>query len=226
MQTVHFLTIGQSPRPDVVPEILGMLGDVASGIRAVEAGALDGLSREEVQAGAPRDGEMPLVSRLRDGEEVVIGEDFVEERIAVLLGRIPAGDAAAILCTGPFRGIAERPGLVKAGPVFDRTLRAATPPEATVGMLIPEPRQEADARRRVPEGCRCVIGVTSPYSDGGVEARLAREFRSADVIGLNCLGYDGPLADAMQRATGKPVVLARRALAHAVARVVTEDLMV
>ena len=42
MQTVHFLTIGQSPRPDVVPEILGMLGDVASGIRAVEAGALDG----------------------------------------------------------------------------------------------------------------------------------------------------------------------------------------
>ena len=124
-----------------------MLGDAAAGIAPVEAGALDGLSREEVRAGAPRDGEMPLVSRLRSGEEVVIGEDFVEERMAALLTEIPAGDVAAILCTGPFRGIAERPGLVKAGPVFDETLRAATPPNATVGMLIPEPRQEEDARR-------------------------------------------------------------------------------
>ena len=78
MRTVHFLTIGQSPRPDVVPEILGMLGDAAADIEAVEAGALDGLSRDEVRAGAPRDGEMPLVSRLRSGEEVIIGEDFVE----------------------------------------------------------------------------------------------------------------------------------------------------
>ena len=105
MRTVHFLTIGQSPRPDVVPEILEMLGDAAAGIAPVEAGALDGLSREKVRAGAPRDGEMPLVSRLRTGEEVVIGEDFVEERMAALLTQISPGDVAAILCTGPFRGI-------------------------------------------------------------------------------------------------------------------------
>ena len=224
MRTVHFLTIGQSPRPDVVPEILGMLGDAAATITAVEAGALDGLSREDVRAGAPRDGEMPLVSRLRSGEEVVIGEDFVEERMAALLADIPAGDVAAILCTGPFRGIPERPGLVKAGPIFDETLRGATPPGATVGMLIPEPRQEEDARRRVPDGSRCVIGVASPYSDDGVEERLAACFREADVIGLNCLGYNGPLEDAVRRATGKPVILARRALAEAVGRLVRAPL--
>ena len=39
-----------------------------------------------------------------------------------------------------------------------------------------------------------------------------------DLIGLNCLGYNGPPEDAVQRATGKPVVLARRALAEAVGR--------
>ncbi len=224
MRTVHFLTIGQSPRPDVVPEILGILGDTASGVTPVEAGALDGLSREEVRAGAPRDGEMPLVSRLRTGEEVVIGEDFVEERMAALLSGVPADDVAVILCTGPFRGIAERPGLVKAGPIFDQTLRAATSPGATVGMLIPEPRQEGDARRRVPRGSRCVIRVASPYSDDGVEERLAACFREADVIGLNCLGYNGLLEDAVRRVTGKPVVLARRALADAVGRLVRAPL--
>ena len=220
MRTVHFLTIGQSPRPDVVPEILGMLGDAAADVETVEAGALDGLSRQEVRAGAPRDGEMPLVSRLRSGEEVIIGEDFVEERMGALLSRIPAGDVAAILCTGPFFGIPERSGLVKAGPIFDRTLREACAPGATVGMLIPEPRQEADARRRVPKGSPCVIGVASPYSDGEVEERLAEEFREVDVVGLNCLGYDGPLEAAVARATGKRVILARRVLAEAVERLV------
>ena len=223
MLTVHFLTIGQSPRPDVVPEILAMLGDVASDIEAVEAGALDGLSREEVRAGGPRDGEMPLVSRLRSGEAVVIGEDFVEERMAALLGSVPPADTAAILCTGPFRAIAERPGLVKAGPTFDRALGAAAPPGSTVGMLIPEPRQESDARRRVPRGCRSVIGVASPYADDSLATRLAEQFRDVDVVGLNCLGYDGPLADALRRATGKPVILARRALAETVARLVSAD---
>ena len=226
MRTVHFLTIGQSPRPDVAPEILGMLGEAAAGITAVEAGALDGLSRDEVRAGAPRDGEMPLVSRLRCGKEVVIGEEFVEERMAALLSRIPDGDIAAILCTGPFHGIPERRGLVKAGVVFDEALHAATSPGATVGMLIPEPRQEEDARRRVPDGGRCVIGVASPYSNDGVEERLAAVFREVDVIGLNCLGYDGRLEAAAARATGKPVVLARRALAEAVGRLVTDEVRV
>ena len=35
---------------------------------------------------------------------------------------------------------------------------------------------------------------------------------------MNCLATTGPLADAVERATGKPVVLARRALAEAVGR--------
>ena len=54
-----------------------------------------------------------------------------------------------------------------------------------------------------------------------MEERLAEEFREVDVVGLNCLGYDGPLEAAVARATGKKVVLARRALAQAVARAVT-----
>ncbi|MDE0105520.1 MAG: AroM family protein [Bryobacterales bacterium] len=63
--------------------------------------------------------------------------------------------------------------------------------------------------------------MASPYSDGGVEERLADESREVDLVGLNCLGYDAPLEAAVARATGKPVVLARRALAEAVARTVT-----
>ena len=75
----------------------------------------------------------------------------------------------------------------------------------------------------MPEGSSCVLGVASPYSDDGVEEMLAEAFREVDVVGLNCLGYNGPLEEALARATGKRVVLARRALADAVAALVTED---
>lgn len=220
-QTLHLLTIGQAPRPDVVPEIVGFVGSAAAEMRVVEAGALDGLSREEIRSGAPGPGEMPLVSRLRSGEEVIVGERFVEKRLAALVEQVPEGDLAAILCTGPFAGIPERPGLVKAGPVFDQALRAACFAGGAVGMLIPDLGQEADARRRVPAGSACIVAVASPYADAGVAERLPQRFREAEVIGLNCLGYGGLLAREIGAATGKPVVLARRALAEAVRRAAT-----
>ena len=218
MRTVHFLTIGQAPRPDVVPEVLDFLGEAASRVAPREAGALDGLTLSEVEAAAPGDGEMPLVSRLRGGEEVVVGESFLEERMGRLVEAVPTGDLAAILCTGPFAGVAERPWLVKAGAAFDAALAEACPPGARVGMLIPEPRQEADARRRVPSGCRPLVASWSPYAEPGGVRGIAEGFREADVIGLNCLGYTGALAREVEAATGKPVVLARRELARTLAR--------
>ena len=218
MTAVHFLTIGQAPRPDVVPEVLSFLGDAASRVVPVEAGALDGLTRDEVLAAAPRNGEMPLVSRLRDGEEVVLGEAFLDHRMGRLVELVPEGSLAAILCTGPFAAIGERPWLVKAGVAFDAALAAACPEGATVGMLIPEPRQEEDARGRVPAGCRTVVASFSPYAETGGVGEVVAPFRDADVIGLNCLGYTGALAGEVERVTGRPVVLARRELSRALGR--------
>jgi len=54
-----------------------------------------------------------------------------------------------------------------------------------------------------------------------MEERLAEESREVDAVEPNCLGYDGPLEAAVARATRKPLVLARWALAQAVARAVT-----
>ena len=52
------LTIGQSPRSDLIPEMLPLLG---TDVEVIEAGALDGMSLEEVQRIISR------TSRLRFG---------------------------------------------------------------------------------------------------------------------------------------------------------------
>ncbi len=47
---VGLVTIGQSPRSDVVPEIAALIGP---GVDVQEAGALDGLGHSEIEALAP-----------------------------------------------------------------------------------------------------------------------------------------------------------------------------
>jgi protein AroM len=50
-QTIGVVTIGQTPRRDIVPHLRSVLGDH---IEIIEAGALDGLSEEEVATQAKR----------------------------------------------------------------------------------------------------------------------------------------------------------------------------
>lgn len=223
MPTLHLLTIGQAPRPDITPEVTGWIGD-RPGLEVREAGALDGLSRAEIErAGRAGNGGPPLVSRLRDGSEVVVPAGFVEPRLLRLAEAVPPGDFGAILCTGRFEGAPARivRRIVRADAAFEEALALAAPRGAAVGVLVPHERQLEDARRRVPAGRRALAAAWSPY--GPAETRRAsllevveRRFAGAGLIGLNCLGYTGADAQAVEAATGTPVTLARRALADAV----------
>ena len=67
-RTLGTLTIGQAPRPDVVPIIDR---HVPAAVRRIHRGVLDGLSHSEIAAryGAET-GEPALVTRLRDGSVV------------------------------------------------------------------------------------------------------------------------------------------------------------
>lgn len=228
MPTLHLFTIGQSPRPDLTPEILGWLGEDLRGWKVREAGALDGLSPAAIDrgragpAGNPPGGgtpsgpggEAPLVSRLRSGAEVVLRRDFVEARLEALgAGPVPE-DLAAILCTGRFEGASPR--LVRAGDAFDAAVAAAAPPGATVGMLVPEARQREEAGARIPPGRSLRVAAGSPYREADALVGIVRrELAAADRIALNCLGYTGAQAAAIENDLGKPVVLARSALAEA-----------
>lgn len=64
---IAFVTIGQAPRVDVAPDILGMLDGVAD---YQEFGALDGLTPAEIASQTERGSERRLYTRLRGGRHV------------------------------------------------------------------------------------------------------------------------------------------------------------
>src|SRR5207248_7456922 len=82
---VAFVTIGQTPRSDLVPEILARIGVP---IEAVEFGALDGMSAAEIAAAAPRPGEASLATRLAGGGETVVAKEWAQGRLQQIFDRI------------------------------------------------------------------------------------------------------------------------------------------
>jgi len=217
---VGLVTIGQSPRSDVVPEMAAVIGPSAD-VR--EAGALDGLTRAQIDALKPAGEDEILVTRLQDGAAVFVGKQkivgLVEQRIA---GLEQAGATlTALLCTGAFPPLSCRRPLVQPQPLLLGALRAMRW-SGRLGVVTPSvphvPQTEARWRR---DGFDPVVVPLSPYEeeDASALARVADAFRGAGVglIAMDCMGFRRKTRDELRGLTGVPVLLANLLVARIIA---------
>src|SRR6266849_3801918 len=145
---VGLVTIGQSPRPDVVPEMAALIGP---GVEVREAGALDGLNRSEIEALAPTGRDEILVTRLQDGSAVFLGKEKIVSRVEQRIAALARGGATltALLCTGAFPRLRATRPLIQPHPVLLGTLRGLSW-AGRLGVLTPSVRHvpQTEARRR------------------------------------------------------------------------------
>jgi len=217
MKTVGMITIGQSPRDDIVPEMEKLLGP---GVRVREAGALDGLARAEVAALAPRGGEDALTTRLRDGGDVVVAKRAILDRIQGCLDALEREvDASVVLCTGVF------PRFRTARPLLepDRALAGAVQAAfdgGHLGVLVPIPEQrEGAARRWSPLAERVTVAVASPYRGHGELVAAAEELRraAAGLVVMSCMGYTPAMKAVVRDVAGAPALLPASVVARLLA---------
>src|SRR5688572_14348000 len=71
---IGLVTIGQAPRNDLLAPFQKRLGQ-GNSLRLT--GALDGLSRAEIQELEPRATDHPLVTQLQGGESVTVAEELI-----------------------------------------------------------------------------------------------------------------------------------------------------
>lgn len=203
-----FVTIGQAPRSDILDEMRPWWPDE---LEVEQFGALDGLTREAIDAFAPTGDEERLVSRLTDGSEVTLRAEAVHERVHAIVERCDrsAYDFLVLLCTGRFDELRSKHLLLKAQPIVDHGVAAFAAASSKLGVLVPLAEQMAS-----------VDGLTShasPY-DGDRWEPAARELAEADLVVMHCMGYSDAMRERMAELTGKPVLLARRMVATAVAQ--------
>ncbi len=127
MTKVGLITVGQAPRSDVVPDMAAILG---GDVLIVEAGALDGLTREQIAPLAPEGDDEILVTRLADGSSVFVGKTRMIPRIEAKIAALEDQGVAlnVLLCTGEFPKLAARRPFLEP---HQRPSRAGAPPAST-----------------------------------------------------------------------------------------------
>lgn len=217
---VGLVTIGQSPRPDVVPEMAAVIGP---GVEVREAGVLDGLGRAEIEALAPTGDDEILVTRLADGTPVFLGRQKIVPHVEARIAALERGGVAvtALLCTGDFPPLAAARPLIQPQPVLLGAVRGMRWP-GRLGVVTPSvphvPQTEARWRR---DGFDAAVVPLSPYEhdDPAAIGRAAAALREAGagLVVMDCMGFTRKTRDEMRALTGAPVLLANLLVARVVA---------
>jgi protein AroM len=218
---VGFVTIGQSPRDDVVPEMAGWIGSV----EPVERGALDGMGAEEIASLRPDPQEYALVTRLRDGSAVTVAKRHLLPGIQAAVSELEGGGARAVvlLCTGEFPPFEHERPLLEAERLLVGGVRAIAR-GARVGVVCPLEEQEELTREKWRVlGSELRVAAASPYVGEFAEElrRAGREMGEAGVeyVVLDCMGYTQRMREVVREAAGAPVLLARSIVARLAAEV-------
>lgn len=210
MQAVALITIGQSPREDIVASMF----DSQRRRGLIERGALDDLSRDVIDALRPNEGEHPLVSRLRDETEVVIAKERLMPHMQAAVDHAVNDGAtvAVILCTGEFSQLNIPIPAIYPDRVLAHTVEAVLP-SGTVGVMLPHIGQMETMRRKWTSASRTFVGTAvSPYTAQDELGRHAETLKAqgAQLIVLDCMGFDGRMKRVVAEASGLPTILANR----------------
>jgi protein AroM len=213
MKTVGAVTIGQTPRDDVVGELEKVLGPE---IRVVQAGALDGLGRAEIAALAPTADADALVTRLRDGADVLVAKSRIVPRLQACLDGLAVADASVILCAGVF------PPFRSARPVVmpERCMAAmvdAAFDGGRLGVIVPIAQQrDAYGARWSRVDAHVAVAVASPYEDPARLVAAAEALRRAGVslVVMECMGFTSGMKQIVRDVTGAPALLPASVLAR------------
>ena len=198
------LTIGQSPRPDLVSPLAQLMPDC----EIVQAGALDGLTPEEL----PDISRVayPLETRMGNDELVMVDQDFIAPRLQQAQDRLDSTGVAAtlLLCAGTFANLHSTQSVYKPFDIACGVLNALN--MKSIGLITPVREQETPIRRRweskgwEPEVWTADLGV----QDGAFHQQLSDRIDEyeLDCIVLDYVGHPLEQVVQLQRSIKQPVI--------------------
>ena len=184
-----------------------------------ERGALDGLGSGDIATMAPRAGDHRLVTRLADGSEVVLRKDLVHARLQAAFDAVAADDflCTVLLCTGHFPPFRVGGLFLDAQSIVDESVAAIARHARSIGLMVPLEEQIEEFHFRPCAGQTLKASHASPYTPGRL-AEASSELAETDVIVMHCMGYTEAMRQTVAGVSKRPVLLARRMVAAAVAQ--------
>jgi protein AroM len=216
------VVIGQSPRPSMQAEIQAVL---SPGVTIELRGALDGMSRAEIDAIPPVDGADALFTLLPSGDNVRISKKAVEGRANAQLARFRQEgiDVAMLACTGKFPNLAPEGLVILPSAILHRLVEAVLP-KGRLGVFSPLAEQTALIANKWRRDGVEVVGVTlQPGSDDAAVDAAARAMadKQPDLVVLDCMSYTSANKARVRQSFSGPVILSIAAAARIVEELVS-----
>ena len=215
MTRIGMLTIGQTPRVDLLPTLVEILGDEHE---IIEAGALDGLSLDDVKGIEILPDDYILVSRMRDGTEVKITKRFVIPRVQEKITELEEKGVrlTVVMCTGAFPQY-ESKGLVVTPQEILKGVLNASLKKGRLGVVYPTEEQMPGAQSNFGSNdVETYADATSPYEGSEELEALAGRLsaQNLDLILLNCFGFSSDLKKYIAERTGVPTIQSNAVVAR------------
>jgi protein AroM len=217
MKKIGMLTIGQSPRDDILPSFKEIMGE---GFEIVETGALDHHTLDEIERVEFRPDDYILVSRMRDGTEIKITKRLIlplmQERIHELEER--GVSLTVIMCTGKFPSFKSRGLVVTPQEIIKGVVKGALK-RGKLGIVYPAKEQIHMAKPEFGrEGIEIYADHVSPYEGNDEIDQLAERLakQNLDLILLNCFGFSNKVKRVVAEKIGKPVIQANLLVARVI----------
>ncbi len=206
---IGIVTIGQSPRTDVVPEMQSYMG---AHVSVIERGALDGLSLTEAKEFAPEAGMLPLVTRMQNGAEVIVAKEKLLPRLndAVMSLDDEGVNLILLLCNGDFPVFDTHCLVIEPQRLVDHCVAGLLDQRHRLGILVPVPEQKDWVRQRLgASNYKITLAVASPYESEKKLEAACRSFRKAgcDLIVLYCMGFNRQMGGKVRMLCNSPVIV-------------------
>lgn len=206
-----FITIGQSPRIDIIEDINKFIGD---DIEILERGALDKYTYEDIKDKlSPSKEDTFLVSRMRDGRQVEIAEEKIHFLLQNCVDELNRENCSAIIimCTGTIPKLKSSSLLISPQKVLHNIVKNIGI-SGKIGVFVPELDQKHDIQKAWGDmGIEIETVFASPYSSVENIKNEAEKFNkdSIKLIFMDCMGYSEKMKAVVRKITNKPIIIPR-----------------
>ena len=213
-QRVAFVTIGQSPRNDVVPDILRSLDGP---VEALEYGILDEVSHEGLFQASPGPDDPALLTRLRDGSDVVLSMNWTCQRVREVYRDVAAREIDLVVLMSTILGdtVAPAGATVYCDRVIDRAVAGFVRAGQRVGIVLSLEGQD-DHIAHDNDGADLGLAAIARPGDRKALSTALKRLGSCDIIMLHSVSYSEADSEAAKQMSGKPIVLARHLVINAI----------
>ena len=218
MEKIGILTLGQTPRPDLVKIFRVHLPTV----QFLVTGGLDNLSLYEIDQLASAGGEYPLLTILRDGSTREISLLKIKPLLEQTAREVAAAGAkvAVLMCTGDFPDIESPVRILYAGRILSGVVGAVSRGKR-IGVVTPTSGQISAASHHWKKlGFEPKITVAAPANVTSLyQAVVELDDPELDLIVLDCMGFSPDQAKFIRPICKKPVLCPQGILPPLVAEV-------